>query len=101
LQLFFQQWLYTAGHPVLKTSWKYNTSRKTLSLRIEQTQPAVFNFPLELSIQTAGAIVLYTYTLPVKEKITLAEIPLAASPGKIVLDPNINLLFETAAPEKK
>ncbi len=99
LQNFFKQWLYTAGHPVLATSWKYNQKKKTLTITIEQKQQSLFEFPLEINIASASGNLLQT--IAVKDKSTTIEISLPAKPVKISLDPNINLLFEGEVREIK
>ncbi|HTE11412.1 MAG TPA: M1 family metallopeptidase [Chitinophagaceae bacterium] len=99
LQSFFQQWLFTAGHPVLKISWKYDKAKKSVFITIEQTQPVVFQFPLQMAIQSASGEMLQTFL--VKEKMTTIDIPLATKPLKILPDPNINLLFEGTVGEVK
>jgi len=98
LQSFFQQWLYTAGHPVLKTSWKYNKAKKLLILSVEQTQPGVFQFPLQVTIQTPAGDMLQTFLM--NDKTMVTEIPVAAKPVNIIIDPNTNLLFESETIQK-
>ena len=97
LQLFFQQWLFTAGQPVLKTSQVYDKKKKIVSITIEQTQSNLFTFPLEISIESANGKELKT--IDVKDKITTLTVP-ATTPFKLLLDPNTNLLFEEAASAK-
>ncbi|MEP6726585.1 MAG: M1 family metallopeptidase [Bacteroidota bacterium] len=99
LQLFFQQWLFTAGHPVLNTSWKYNKNKKLVTITIEQAQPVIFQFPVQIAIQSGTSDILQT--LPVTEKVTTIGFPLAKKPVKIIVDPNVNLLFEGGVKEIK
>jgi aminopeptidase N len=35
---FFDQWVYHAGHPELKASWRYEPDDRTVRLKVEQTQ---------------------------------------------------------------
>ncbi len=99
LQTFFQQWLHTAGHPVLTTQWQYNKTKKVLLLTVTQTQPGVFQFPLQVAIKSAGGEMLQTFMI--KDQTTVAEIALSAKPVKIIVDPNVNLLFEGTVAETK
>lgn len=94
LQLFFQQWLFTAGHPILRYSWKYNTGKKLLLITIEQEQVVLFNFPLEILIE--GTSEKLVQPVDVKKKTTTVTVALPAKPLKIILDPGIKLLFEEA-----
>ncbi len=54
---FFQQWLYSGGHPRLKIFSRYKPTEKNLYLFISQTQedttgiiPKVFQFPVEIEV---------------------------------------------------
>jgi aminopeptidase N len=92
LQLFFKQWLHTAGQPVLSYSWKYNAGRRAVIVTVKQTQPGLFEFPLQIAAQTATDT---SYgTLDVKSKINLLAIPVSNKPVNVVLDPHIDMLFE-------
>ena len=92
LETFFNQWLFTAGQPILKVDWNYDQLKKSLSLKIEQTQENVFEFPLEIAFKEGNKTVIKT--IDIKNKITQKNIPLTMKPTEIVLDPNVNLLFE-------
>ena len=101
LELFFRQWLYTAGQPEISVKWKYLVKEKKLSLAVDQLQKnGPFSFPLELSIQTATG-------KPVLQKITVSKttemfiISVKEKPVKIELDPNTSLLFAGSATELK
>ena len=54
LQLFFKQWLYTAGQPVLQGKWKYDVSKKVIEITMKQTQDFIFQFPLEIGIRDSN-----------------------------------------------
>lgn len=91
LQSFFDQWLRTAGHPILKT----NITKKN-RFSIEQIQEGdAFKFPIEVKlIYDNGETQLLKYELTTKlftyksnDKRTIKSIE---------LDPNVNLLFEEA-----
>lgn len=92
LQSFFNQWLFTAGEPILKTGWTYDPTKKSVSLKIEQTQQNLFAFPLEIAFKDGRKTVIKT--IEIKNRITQKNIPLAIKPKEIILDPNVNLLFE-------
>jgi aminopeptidase N len=93
LKTFFNQWLFFTGQPILNIQWSYNQTKKIVSIKIEQTQKDFFEFPLEIAFKNGGKTIIKT--IDIKNKITNKEIPLAMKPTEIILDPNVNLLFET------
>ncbi|MEO5890325.1 MAG: M1 family metallopeptidase [Ferruginibacter sp.] len=100
LKEFFQQWLFTPGHTVLQVKWSYNESKKVARLNIEQQQKQLFSFPLELAFVNAGSANI-NQTFLIKDKVTQLEIPIAARPTQIIIDPNTSLLFEGNISEEK
>ncbi len=97
LQTFFEQWLYTPGQPALEARWKYDSVKKRITVQVEQTQAMVFTFPLQLGIRKGAAIIVKSFNI--RDKQTTLSIPAAAKPDRIVLDPNVNLLFRGAIKE--
>jgi aminopeptidase N len=92
LKLFFKQWLYTPGQPDLDVIWKYDERRKMLEITIRQTQDFVFRFPLQISIRSAAGVNFKT--IEINNITTNVATPLSYKPISILLDPNVNLLFE-------
>lgn len=92
LKTFFNQWLFLPGQPMLNVEWNYDQTKKLVSLKIEQTQKNLFEFPLEIAFKKGDKTV--SKTIDIKNKITEKDIPLAMKPAEIILDPNVNLLFE-------
>ncbi len=83
LATFFDQWVYSAGHPELAITWDYDAANETLVVNITQEQdgylvPATFSLPAVLDV--------YTLAGPTTEPLTLTEtietrtVPLAMSP---------------------
>jgi len=92
LNQFFQQWLYQAGHPVLKVNWK-KSSRKKVAINIEQTQGYNFHFPLELEvIDDTGK--KYNHRFLVSSKKQSFKMKVKGTIKGVHLDPNAWLLFE-------
>ncbi len=91
LQTFFKQWLFTPGQPVLKVDWKYNSSKKVVSLQIEQQQTNLFQFPLQVGF-TNGEKTFFK-TIDIKDKTIEKIIAISFKPENIEVDPNVNLLF--------
>jgi aminopeptidase N len=46
LKWFFDQWVYKAGHPELKVSWRYEDADKTVRVQVQQTQQLDAQTPL-------------------------------------------------------
>jgi aminopeptidase N len=95
LDTFFNQWIYTAGHPVIDGSWKYDEASKTLKISVQQTQKMQgFSFPLEIAISFEGKDFQQVEKVYINKESTSISIPVTAKPSKLTLDPNVNLLFE-------
>lgn len=99
LQVFFRQWLYTAGHPVLQGKWKYEPTKKILTLTVRQTQDFLFQFPLQLAIKAGNNTTFKT--IEIRNRSTNITVPLKFKPVSILMDPYINLLFEGYVEEEK
>lgn len=99
LDSFFEQWLYKAGHPVINITW-YQKKRNIL-VRIEQSQKGVvFNFPLELGLESKdGSISIKT--IHINKTPAAFSIPVEDKVVKLVPDPDVWLLYEGKAIRKK
>lgn len=92
LEQFFKQWLYTAGHPVIKISSDYDSSAKTMTFTVSQQQEHLFIFPLEIELQTSSGNIREKLQVDKKtQKFILTNV---GAQGKLVLDPGVKLLFE-------
>ncbi|OLY91695.1 Peptidase family M1 [Cnuella takakiae] len=91
LQPFFDQWLYHPGVPRLNITWAH--SRGKVQLQLQQTGETIYHFPLELAfVDAKGKQTLHRIQVnKVKERY---ELPSREKPTVILLDPNVNLLFE-------
>ena len=98
LHIFFKQWLYTPGQPILQGQWKYEPNKKSLTISIKQTQDFVFVFPLQIAINDGNKTILKTFDI--SNKITNISIPLNFKPVSIIIDPEVNLLYEGDTKEK-
>ena len=92
LHPFFQQWLYTPGQPRLKTEWQYDEAKKRVNLTITQMQLPPFNFPLKVKLVTADQPIIQSVSIAGKE--TRISLPAGAKPVQLVLDPDVELLYE-------
>ncbi len=96
---FFHQWVYTPGQPTLNISWSYNDSKKSVTLKIEQTQKAVFQFPLEIVFVNAEKTI--SSNIQVMDRLMQVTLPIAFEPLQITIDPHSNLLFEATVKRLK
>ncbi len=91
LEAFFEQWLYTKGHPEIKWKWDYRNGK--IHLEIDQLQSQhIFQFPLEIGRVNNGH--LNTTIVQIDEKSKTFEIPSPSKPDALILDPGSWLLFE-------
>jgi aminopeptidase N len=86
LQVFFKQWLYTAGHPDLDITWKYDAAQRTVNIQVNQKQMDLYSLPLEVMVDNN------LYTLKVNHRAAAITIPAKHTPPVIKIDPNVNLL---------
>ncbi len=98
LKWFFDQWVYKAGHPELKVSWRYEGEDKTVRIKIEQTQKIdgqtpLFRLPTSLEI---AEDVDHVRTIPIVIDAASQEfiIPAATRPKMVEIDPKGWLIKE-------
>ncbi len=90
LEGFFHQWLYVAGQPDLVITSKKGGGKGNVEITIEQKQDFLFNFPLDLLINTKeGAL---RKNIRISERISKLLIHTAGL-NEIIPDPDVNLLF--------
>lgn len=91
LKAFFQQWLFTKGHPEIKWSWSYK--RGKVKIVLEQLQDHhIFHFPLEVGLVHDAEVTVVK--IKVDKRSLEFEIETDSRPDSIVLDPEYWLLFE-------
>jgi aminopeptidase N len=90
LRGFFNQWLYLPGQPDLKITSKPAQRREMTEITIEQTQPTLFSFPLELLINSQEGT--FRETIRVTERISKLTVK-TGKVNEITPDPDVNLLF--------
>lgn len=95
---FFQQWLYNPGVPKIEIRWKH--SRGAVQLVVQQTGDHLFDFPLEIAlVNSAGKQELHTLRInKIRENFSL---PTATKPTVLLLDPNVNMLFDGSVREER
>ncbi len=95
LQTFFQQWLYSAGHPKLEVKWRYDAAAGLILGSIRQTQKTpIFEVPLDIAVHQDPASAPQVHTVRLQGAETTFELPAARAPERLLFDPNVRLLFE-------
>ncbi|MEO8597054.1 MAG: M1 family aminopeptidase [Candidatus Solibacter sp.] len=95
LDWFFHQWLYRAGSPVVKGSWRYDPAARAIQLDLTQTQPGEpFRLPLDVVVRSAGAAAVHRIELTAaSQSVTLAA---ERAPDTVELDPDAWVLMDAA-----
>ncbi len=98
LDTFFKQWVHGIGHPKLEIEPVFDSKNKKLNLTILQIQkgdkvPEVFNFPLEILIQTESGERIER--ILIDKKTGTFSFDVTQKPLGIILDKNTKMpLFE-------
>ena len=95
LEGFFQQWLFSPGHPELKGSLEWDAKNGALEIRMEQKQKTdqgtpVFHIPIEVDVQVEGETVTRIFEMTLREQTFYMSLP--AEPTWAVIDPNARVL---------
>ena len=88
LDLFFNQWVFEAGHPALEMDWEYNKSKKTVQIRIVQNQEVPFQFDIDFKIGDQ------INTVSVDKREASFSFDSDSKPSEITVDPETWLLYE-------
>ncbi len=92
---FFDQWLRRPGFAELTTRWQYDAASRRVRLTISQSARfAPYRFPLDVEVVDAGgAVQRVTIDVPAsRDVVRVLDLPLAASPRAVRLDPDVKLL---------
>ncbi|HSF44961.1 MAG TPA: M1 family metallopeptidase [Chitinophagaceae bacterium] len=99
LTKFFDQWLHRGGMIRVASEWTYDQAKKQLVLTIHQVQKPgeLYDFPLEVSMTTAGNNTPVIKKLHITKQTEQFRFPMASEPTRVELDPRKVLLgeFET------
>ena len=94
---FFDLWLYTPGHPILKGTWNYAGLGRKLKMNMEQVQTNghTYDLPLEVGIYYEEDQQPEIQTVRLNKKEESFSLKLKSRPLNIVLDPHAKLLIDT------
>jgi aminopeptidase N len=94
LSAFFDQWLYRGGIPVVEGTWRWDAAAKQIRIELKQTQSgAPFQFPLDVGMQFPGAVQRIE-RVTVTGSTAVFNIAAEQAPTSVMLDPNMQLLFD-------
>ena len=96
---FFDQWVYSAGHPELDVRYRYDPVAESLYVTLNQRQdgylvPGDFDLSLDLEVHTLGNS--QRFSLDVTEAETSASFPLTFAPRFVLVDPDHRYLMQVA-----
>ncbi|MGH7506221.1 MAG: M1 family metallopeptidase [Longimicrobiales bacterium] len=100
LAWFFDQWVFSPGHPVLTVTWSWDDAAKQVAVTLEQIQKAAwptFRMPVTLAFDTPAGVERRTGEMA--ERTTVLRFPLPAAPTAVRVDPDGWLLEEVVTPE--
>ena len=94
LKTFFQQWIFTPGHPQLELDWKFDAAKDAVTFQVRQLQKGpAFQFPLDVEVH--GPELKQSFRLEVRQRVQQFTFPLGfPAVEEVVWDPETWLLFE-------
>jgi len=93
---FFDQWVYSAGHPILDVTYSYGAREEEITLQIEQEQsgylvPDVFVLNLNVEVYTLAGPV--SFDIQLNERQQTFILPLDMPPRFVTIDPDHSILM--------
>lgn len=90
---FFDQWVFSPGHPVLKVGFEADPKAGVVKIDVTQTQEEkAFSFPLEIDLITDTGV--ERHTINIKEKSGQFQVPCTGAVKAVTFDPEGWLLAE-------
>ncbi|MEM0270975.1 MAG: M1 family aminopeptidase [Thermoprotei archaeon] len=92
LEWFFDQWVYSAGHPQLRVSYTYDERSKLLRVLFKQTQQDVgaYRVPIELVVNMGDTRREFRVELDGREHTFVC--PCEAKPKYVCVDPKLSVV---------
>lgn len=94
---FLDQWVYGAGHPDIKASWKYDGDARVLQITIKQTQKTdkemvdAFRFSVDVAVHGKdGGVTSHRFDCTRRDH--TFHVPLADAPDRVDIDPHGHVL---------
>jgi aminopeptidase N len=94
LEHVFEQLVYSAGHPALKVSYKWDEEKSELRLSVKQSQgedsPQTYSLDIDVHVHVGGEVV--TRTVSLEERETTLSIRLVERPWHVCVDPEMKVI---------
>lgn len=96
LEPFFQQWLYKPGTLKYKGTWRFNTTKKEVTIVLDQVQTdgSFFKMPLEVGVYGPKKKQQLIKKLQIDKKSNTITFSVDFRPERLVLDPNFLVLMQ-------
>jgi aminopeptidase N len=97
VQPFFDQWVLKPGHPLLESSWSYDEAKRAVVLKVSQKQDTSAGIPIYDIDAKVGVIrdgQLERIPVRLSQAEQTIELPMAAKPSAVLLDPDHDFLRE-------
>lgn len=91
---FFDQWVYSPGFPMVRTSWEWDAAAGEVAVTVEQTQKdtwPTFRLPFEIEFDTPGGKVRRTGEVTERRQVLRFALP--GAPTGMRFDPDDVLLM--------
>ncbi len=103
IEWFFQQWIYSPGHPEFKVAWQWDAAQKLATVSVKQTQSnengtPIFRVPVLIDFRT-GRKKATEFRVEVTDKEQTFIFPLTEKPDVCRFDPH-NAVLKTVDFEK-
>ncbi|WP_139923028.1 M1 family aminopeptidase [Hymenobacter sp. DG01] len=93
LNWFFNQWYFSAGHPVVTIDYAYDAGRKEQTVTIKQTQPGqVFQLPMAVDVYVNGKA--QRHQVVMRQATQTFRFPAASKPNLVNVDADKVLLWQ-------
>ncbi|MFC1480819.1 M1 family aminopeptidase [Candidatus Neomarinimicrobiota bacterium] len=97
LEWFFDEWIFSAGHPEYEVSWKWSSKESAVALKVRQVQfvdhvTPLFSMPIKIAVSSAAGTDTTTITVDELEELFL--IPSQGKPTLVEFDPEEWVLKE-------
>lgn len=99
---FFDQWIYRPGFPKLEGEWDYDSATRSLRVSLRQAQGGrPFRLKLDLQAHLPGGEGHWRRSLELDAVQRTFQLPLAAEPDSVVLDPERWVLMDLEFQQKR
>jgi aminopeptidase N len=97
LELFFSQWIFRPGHPVLDYAWTWDPIGSAIDLKVTQLQDTaggtpIYSFTSRVALISGGKVTRQSVTIGKRDE--RVRISAAEKPDAVIFDPDHEMLRE-------